>query len=252
MCKSPATHQALITCNMAWRDSSVIKFAGVEIAFISASVLAETIDRWKRGENTAIPGGNPWRRASENVTYYSRKIQAPAKARTHTLAGGRQRKQTCLTITPRITPCSVGLILDDILKLPAAIAMARTHFVHSLPRHFHYPSLLHHNPTQWRPSFNLELFRLDLVFPEVRWWRELRWWAGRLSEEVDMKLWMSPTDHCWLGSHISFSICMMAMGATFTFSRSKMILEYWTSSLLVTHSLQKVQDDPGILNSHTH
>ena len=40
------------------------------------------INRWRRG----VPGGNPWRRASENATYYSPNIQAPSETRTRTIA----------------------------------------------------------------------------------------------------------------------------------------------------------------------
>ena len=38
------------------------------------------------GEETRVPGENPWRRASENATYYSPKIQAPSETRTRAVA----------------------------------------------------------------------------------------------------------------------------------------------------------------------
>ena len=38
------------------------------------------------GEETGVPGENPWRRASENATYYSPKIQAPSETRTREVA----------------------------------------------------------------------------------------------------------------------------------------------------------------------
>ena len=38
------------------------------------------------GEETGVPGENPWRRASENATYYSPKIQAPSETRTRAVA----------------------------------------------------------------------------------------------------------------------------------------------------------------------
>ena len=48
------------------------------------------------GEETGVPRENPWRRASENATYYSPEIQDPSKTRTHTVAlDDRPGKQTC-------------------------------------------------------------------------------------------------------------------------------------------------------------
>ena len=38
------------------------------------------------GEETGVPEVKPWRRASENATYNSPKIQAPSKTRTCTTA----------------------------------------------------------------------------------------------------------------------------------------------------------------------
>ena len=40
----------------------------------------------KEGEETGVPGENPWRRASENNTYYSPKIQTPSDTRTRAAA----------------------------------------------------------------------------------------------------------------------------------------------------------------------
>ena len=48
----------------------------------------------KEGEETGVPGENPWRRA--HATYYSPKIQAPSETRTpRSSIGGRLGKQTC-------------------------------------------------------------------------------------------------------------------------------------------------------------
>ena len=38
------------------------------------------------GEETGVPGENPWQRASENATYHSPKIQAPSETRTRAVA----------------------------------------------------------------------------------------------------------------------------------------------------------------------
>ena len=40
----------------------------------------------KEGEETGVPGENPWWWASENATYYSPKIQAPSETRTRAVA----------------------------------------------------------------------------------------------------------------------------------------------------------------------
>ena len=60
------------TCHGIRRDSSATKFDRVETAFILAFFWGgggaePLID--KRGEETGVPGENPWRRASENATY---------------------------------------------------------------------------------------------------------------------------------------------------------------------------------------
>ena len=64
------------------RDSSAIKFDRVEIAFIWALFCWLNHETDEGGEETGVPGENPWRRASENATYYSPKIQAPSEPRT--------------------------------------------------------------------------------------------------------------------------------------------------------------------------
>ena len=58
----------------------------VEIAFILAlfNWLNNLSD--EGGEETGVPGENPWQRASENITYYSPKIQASSGTRTRTIA----------------------------------------------------------------------------------------------------------------------------------------------------------------------
>ena len=49
--------------------------------YLSFILLARPLNWWK-GEETGVPGENPWQRASENATYYSLKIQAPSETRT--------------------------------------------------------------------------------------------------------------------------------------------------------------------------
>ena len=67
MCKSHATHQALITCkchvtcHLVRRDSSAIKFDRVEIAFIWALFYWLNHETDEGGEETRVPGENPWR-----------------------------------------------------------------------------------------------------------------------------------------------------------------------------------------------
>ena len=75
VCKSCATHWALITCKcrvtglLVGRDSLAVKFDRVEVTFIL--VLFDWLNHWTHegGEETGVPGENPWRRASENATY---------------------------------------------------------------------------------------------------------------------------------------------------------------------------------------
>ena len=80
VCKSRATHPALVTrkCH--------VKFDRVEIAFIWALFYWLNHLTDEGGEETGVPRENPWRRASENATYYSPKIQAPSETRTHAVA----------------------------------------------------------------------------------------------------------------------------------------------------------------------
>ena len=59
--------------------SSAIKFDRVEIALILALFFWLNHSTDEGEEKTGVPGENPWRRASENATYYSLKIQAPSE-----------------------------------------------------------------------------------------------------------------------------------------------------------------------------
>ena len=93
VCKSCATHRALITCNRqcaTWvrRDSSAIKSDRVEIAFIVMG-----------GGNQSTRRNPPRRRASENATY-TPKTQAPSETRTRAVRWWQARKADVLT--PRI------------------------------------------------------------------------------------------------------------------------------------------------------
>ena len=91
-CKSCATHRALITCkchvtcHLVRRDSSAIKSDRIEITFIWALFYCLNHYTDERGEETGVPGENPWWRASENATYYSPKIQAPSETWTRAVA----------------------------------------------------------------------------------------------------------------------------------------------------------------------
>ena len=55
---------------------------GIYFNFIS---LAQTINQWRREGNPSTLRKPQWQ-ASENVTYYSPKIQAPTKTQTYTVA----------------------------------------------------------------------------------------------------------------------------------------------------------------------
>ena len=64
------------------------------------------------GEETRVPGENPRRRASENATYLSPKIQVPTGARTRNLAfvAGAYQEADELTFIPRVAPSTHHLI----------------------------------------------------------------------------------------------------------------------------------------------
>ena len=66
---SSAYHMQPAVCHLVWRDSSAIKFDRVEIAFILALFYWLEPLTNEGGEETGVPGENPWRRASENATY---------------------------------------------------------------------------------------------------------------------------------------------------------------------------------------
>ena len=68
--------------------------------FLRFIVLAEPLTD-EGGEETGVPGENPWWRASENATYYSPKIQAPSETQTRTIAlvaGKESRRANCYTM----------------------------------------------------------------------------------------------------------------------------------------------------------
>ena len=73
-----------VMCHMVGRDSSAIKFDSFNHTYLSFILLAEPLTN-EGGEETGVPGENPWRRASYNATYYSPKIQALSKTRTRTI-----------------------------------------------------------------------------------------------------------------------------------------------------------------------
>ena len=51
----------------------------------------------KEGEETGVPGENPWQRASENATYYilPEDTSPERDSNTHNNIGGRLGKQAC-------------------------------------------------------------------------------------------------------------------------------------------------------------
>ena len=66
---SSACHVQPAVCHLVQRDSSAIKFDRAEVAFMLALFywLKPLTD--EEGEETGVPGENPWQRASENATY---------------------------------------------------------------------------------------------------------------------------------------------------------------------------------------
>ena len=62
------------------------------------------------GEETGVPGENPWRQASKNATYYSPKIQAPSETRTRTIAlvAGEESRHANRYTTRRTCYTQVG------------------------------------------------------------------------------------------------------------------------------------------------
>ena len=86
VCKSCATHRALITCkclvtcHLVRRDSSAITFDRVEIAFIWAFYfIVWTIKPMKEGRKPEYPEKNPWRRASEMPHTTARRFKPQAR-----------------------------------------------------------------------------------------------------------------------------------------------------------------------------
>ena len=98
MLKWPRRNHAQVRCNIlsAYHVQPAIMFDRADITFILAlfELLKPLID--EGGEETGVPGENPWWQASENATYSSPKIQAPSETRTHRW---QARKADVLTIT---------------------------------------------------------------------------------------------------------------------------------------------------------
>ena len=80
---SDAYHVQHVLYNVQ-RDSSAVKSERAEIAFFL--VLFHWLKFKLMTEESGVPGENPRRRASENATYKSLKIQAPTETRTRNLA----------------------------------------------------------------------------------------------------------------------------------------------------------------------
>ena len=77
-----------VMLNATWYEGTaqLLNLTELEIVFILA--LFYWLDHWsdEGGEETGVPGENPWRWASDNVTCWSVKIQAPNKTQTCTIA----------------------------------------------------------------------------------------------------------------------------------------------------------------------
>ena len=82
VCKSRETHRTLITCNMSCYVPSGTKGNSFGLFFFNR-LNHQTNEG---GEETGVPGENPWRRASENAPYYRPKSQAPSETRIRTVA----------------------------------------------------------------------------------------------------------------------------------------------------------------------
>ena len=86
-CKTSSTcHVQHAVCHLVRRDSSAFKSDRVEIAFILTLFYCLKPLTDEGGEETGVPREKSRRRASENATFQSPKIQAPSETRTRTLA----------------------------------------------------------------------------------------------------------------------------------------------------------------------
>ena len=89
-----------VTCHVARRDSSAIKFDRVELTwkriYLSSIFLAEPLID-EGGEKTAVPRENPWQQASENATCILKPEDSNPRqdSNPHHSLDGRLRKQTC-------------------------------------------------------------------------------------------------------------------------------------------------------------
>ena len=69
-CNTSSTyHVQLAVCHVVRRDSSATKFDRLEIAFYFGFILLAEPSTDEGGEETGVPGENPWRRASETVLH---------------------------------------------------------------------------------------------------------------------------------------------------------------------------------------
>ena len=71
-----------------WYDGTaqILSLTELKSHLFELDFIGWTSKPMKDGEETGVPGENPWRRASENATYYSPKIQAPSDTRTRAVA----------------------------------------------------------------------------------------------------------------------------------------------------------------------
>ena len=97
VCKSRATHRALITCkchvkrHLVRRDSSAIKFDRVEIAFIWAYFVGWTIKPMKEGRKPECPEKTP----GDELQKMPEDSSPKRDSNPRSSIGGRLGKQTC-------------------------------------------------------------------------------------------------------------------------------------------------------------
>ena len=76
------------------------------------------------GEQTGVPGENPWRRASENATYQSPKIQAQSKTWTCTTASVAGEESRCANRYTTRRPRSAQTIVHTATQISLQIRLA--------------------------------------------------------------------------------------------------------------------------------
>ena len=87
MCNTSSTyHMQYIMLHATWYEGTTqLLRQSLNHIYSGSILLAEPLNRLRRGGNRSTQR-KPQRRASENATYYSPKIQALSKTQTHTIA----------------------------------------------------------------------------------------------------------------------------------------------------------------------